>query len=149
MNVLHVLPDFPFPADNGARADVWSRIVAMKSLGYSIDVLVMAQKLRPAPSHVTEVRRVVDNLHFVERRPLRKCLATRRPTYISRNATLSEYPLTRAYDVVILEAENTIPITENRSLRADFRVLRVHNDEITYLREFLTREENFTRRQFL
>jgi polysaccharide biosynthesis protein PslH len=149
MNVLHVMPDFPFPADNGARADVWSRIVAMKSLGHSIDVLVMAQKARPSPTHLMEVRRLVDNLHFVERRPLRYCLATRLPTYISRNATLSEHPLTREYDVTIMEAEDTIAITDNPSLRTGLKVLRVHNDEITYLREFLKAEENFTKRQFL
>jgi glycosyltransferase involved in cell wall biosynthesis len=143
------MPDFPFPPDNGARADVWSRIVAMKSLGYSIHLLVMAQKLQPSPSHVTAVRRVVDSLHFVERRPLRKCVATRRPTYISRNTTLSEHPLTRAYDVTIMEAEDTVAITENPSLRTGLKVLRVHNDEIMYLREFLTLEESFIRRQFL
>jgi polysaccharide biosynthesis protein PslH len=149
MNVLHVMPDFPFPTNNGARADVWSRIVAMKSLGYRIDVLVMAQKLRPSPSHLRQVCEVVDGLHFVERRPLRKCLATRFPTYISRNATLSEHPLTREYDVTIMEAEDTLAITDNPTLRTGQRVLRVHNDEITYLREFLKAEEDFTRRQFL
>lgn len=149
MNVLHVMPDFPFPANNGARADVWSRIVAMKALGYSIDALVMAQKLRPSQSDITQVRRAVDSLHFVERRPLRNCLATRLPTYISRNARLSEYPLAREYDVTIMEAEDTIAITDNPSLRTGLTVLRVHNDEITYLREFLNAEENFARRQFL
>lgn len=149
MNVLHVMPDFPLPADNGARADVWSRIVAMKSLGYSIDVLVLGQKIRPSPTYVTSVRRVVDSLHFVERRPLRKCLLTRQPTYISRNATLSDHPLTRDYDVTIMEAEDTIAITDNPTLCTGLRVLRVHNDEIRYLREFLKAEENFARRQFL
>jgi glycosyltransferase involved in cell wall biosynthesis len=149
MNVLHVMPDFPFPTDNGARADVWSRMVAMKALGYSIDALVMAQKVRPSPSDITQVRGVVDSLHFVERRPLRNCLATRLPTYISRNATLSEHPLAREYDVTIMEAEDTIAITDNPSLRTGLTVLRVHNDEITYLREFLKAEENFAKRQFL
>jgi polysaccharide biosynthesis protein PslH len=149
MNVLHVMPDFPLPADNGARADVWSRIVAMKTLGYSVDVLVMAQKIGPSPDNVAEVRHVVDSLHFVERRPLRKCMATRLPTYISRNGTLSECPLTREYDVTIMEAEDTIAITENPSLRTGMKVLRVHNDEITYLREFLKAEDSFAKRQFL
>src|SRR3954452_22422090 len=149
MNVLHVLPDFPFPADNGARADVWSRIVAMKTLGYTIDVLVMAQKLRPASSHVAEVCRLVDSLQFIERRPLRKCIATRLPTFISRNSALSEHPLVRPYDVTIMEAEDTVAITDNPSLQTGLTVLRVHNDEIAYLREFLKLEENFTRRQFL
>jgi polysaccharide biosynthesis protein PslH len=149
MNILHVMPDFPFPADNGARADVWSRIVAMKSLGYRIDVLVMAQKLRPSPAHVREVRQVVEGLHFVERQPLRKCLASRLPTYISRNATLAQYPLTKDYDVTILEAEDTLAITDNPTLHTGQRVLRVHNDEVTYLREFLKAEEDFARRQFL
>jgi len=149
MNVLHVMPDFPLPADNGARADVWSRIVAMKSLGYVIDVLVIGQRVRPTLTSMTQLRRVVDSLHFVQRLPLLNCLATREPTYISRNARLSEYPLTKQYDVTIMEAEDTIGVMENPTLRTSLKVLRVHNDEITYLREFLKVEENFAKRQFL
>src|SRR5258708_16782119 len=149
MKVLHVMPDFPCPPDNGARADIWARLQAMSRLGYEIHVLVMAQKIRPKERHVAELRSVVSNLQFVERHPLRKCLATVTPTYISRNVTLSQLPLTEQYDLTLMEAEDALPICDNPSLKTALRVLRVHNDEISYMWEFAKATESFLRRQFI
>lgn len=149
MKVLHVMPDLPCPPDNGARADIWARLQAMKRLGYSVHALVMAQKTSPKERHVTEMRALVSKLQFVERRPLRACLATITPTYISRNAGLSELPLTEQYDLTLMEAEDSLPICDNPSLKTAVRVLRVHNDEIAYLWEFARAEENFLRKQFV
>jgi len=149
MKILHVMLDFPYPPDNGARADVWGRLLAMKRLGYQVDALVMAQKRKPEEHHMVETRKVVRNVKFVERLPLRKCLATIAPTSVSRNSKLSEIPLVEHYDLTIMEAEDTIAICDNPSLDTRMRVLRVHNDEIAYLREFGKAEERFLKRQFI
>ncbi len=76
MNVLHVMSEFPCPPDNGVRADIWVRLRAMARLGYSIDTVVMRQKLLPDAHHVAELRSLVRELRFVERQPLRECLAS-------------------------------------------------------------------------
>ncbi|UWZ83719.1 glycosyltransferase family 4 protein [Occallatibacter riparius] len=149
MKILHVIPDFPFPPDNGARADVWSRLVAMKSLGYSVDVLVMAQKRTPSPEQISAVRDVVDSLHFIEPKPRYKCIVTRLPTYIARSASLIEHRLTSEYDVTLMEAEHTFAITQNPTLRTKRTVVRVHNDEIAWLREAMKLEESTLRKQIL
>jgi len=149
MKVLHVMPDLPCPPDNGARADIWARLQAMKRLGYSVHALVMAQKTPPKERHVAEMRSLVSRLQFVERRPMRTCLATITPTYISRNRGLSELPLTEPYDLTLMEAEDSLPICDNPSLKTALRVLRVHNDEIAYLWGFAKAEENFLKRQFV
>jgi glycosyltransferase involved in cell wall biosynthesis len=148
MKVLHVMSHFPCPPDNGARADIWARLQAMNRLGYSVHALVIAQKVPPNERHVAEMRGLVSSLRFVERRPLRKCLATITPTFISRNFSLSEVPLTGQYDLTLMETEDTVPICDNPSLKTNLRVLRVHNDEIAYLWKFAKAEENFLRRQF-
>jgi polysaccharide biosynthesis protein PslH len=149
MKILHVIPDFPFPPDNGARADVWSRIVAMKSLGYSVDVLVIAQKRTPSPEEISEVRHLVDSLHFIEPKPRYKCIVRRIPTYIARNASLTQHRLTKEYDLTLMEAEHTFAITQNPTLQTKRTVVRVHNDEIAWLREAMKLEENTARKQLL
>jgi glycosyltransferase involved in cell wall biosynthesis len=149
MKILHVMPDLPCPPDNGARADIWARLQAMNRLGYSVHALVMTQKVPPKERHVAEMGGLVSRLQFVERRPMRSCLATITPTYISRNSGLSELPLTEQYDLTLMEAEDSLPICDNPSLKTASRVLRVHNDEIAYLWEFAKAEENFLRKQFV
>ena len=149
MKILHVIPDFPFPPDNGARADVWSRLVAMKSLGYSVDVLVIAQKRAPSPTQIEEVRKLVDSVHLIEPKPRYKCILSRMPTYIARSASLTEHRLTREYDLTLMEAEHTFAITQNPTLRTKRTVVRVHNDEIAWLREAMKLEENAARKQLL
>jgi len=149
MKILHVMPHFPYPPDNGARADIWARLRAMNNLGYSVDALVVAQKATPKERHVTEMRSLVSTLQFVERRPLRNCLATITPTFISRNSKFSELPLTEQYDLTLMETEGALPICDNPLLKTTLRVLRVHNDEITYMWELAKAEENFLRKQFV
>jgi glycosyltransferase involved in cell wall biosynthesis len=149
MKVLHVMPDLPCPPDNGARADIWARLKAMKRLGYSVHALVMAQKVPPKERRVEEMRNLVSSLQFVEPRPLWTCLPSVIPTYIRRNSALSKLPLTEHYDLTLMEAEDALPICDNLSLKTALRVLRVHNDEISYLWEFAKAEERFLKRQFV
>ena len=120
----------------------------MKHLGYAVHALVMAQKSVPKDRHVEEMLSLVTSLQFVKRRPLLKSLATITPTYISRNCGLSELPLKDQYDLTLMEAEDALPICDNPSLKTTLRVLRVHNDEVSYMWEFAKAEENFLRRQF-
>jgi glycosyltransferase involved in cell wall biosynthesis len=149
MNVLHVMSDLPFPPDNGARADIWARLLAMSRLGYRVHALVIAQKRRPSERQLDEMRRLVCNLEFVERRPLRKCLATLTPTCISRSSGLAEFQLTGHYDVTLMESEEAVPICGNPFLNTKLRVLRIHNDEVAYLRELAKAEERLLKKYFL
>jgi len=149
MKILHVMPDLPCPPDNGARADVWARLRAMHRLGHSVDALVMAQKVTPKEHHLADMRRLVSNLRFVERRPLRECFASITPTCIARNSKLSEVALTEQYDLTLMEAEAAVPICDNPSLKTRMCVLRVHNDEIRYMWQFAKAEESFLRKQFI
>lgn len=147
MKMLHVMSEFPYPPNNGMRADIWDRIRAMSRLGYSIDIVVTSQKPAPETRHVAELRALVSGLQFVERRPLRKCLATVAPTLIARNKTLAEVPLRGQYDLTLAEGDGAFPIFENPQLQTTLRVLRVHNNESAWMWAAAKTEEGFLRKQ--
>jgi glycosyltransferase involved in cell wall biosynthesis len=149
MKVLHVMTHFPWPPNNGARADIWARLLAMKELGYSVHVLVIGQKTPPSDREMAEVKKVVDRIDLIDRRSAWECLASFKPTNIARNSPLADFPLTQPYDVTIMEAEDTFPICSNPTLKTSWRVIRIHNDEVNYLWEFARHEEKFMRRQFV
>jgi polysaccharide biosynthesis protein PslH len=148
MKILHVMSEFPCPSLNGIRADIWDRIRAMCRLGHRIDTVVMKQKLPPEAHDVAHLRQYVNSLEFVERRPLRRCLATIRPTAVARNGALADLRLCREYDVTLAEGDDTLPIFENPRLQTKQRVLRVHNNEAAYYWAAGKTEENFLRKQF-
>src|SRR5580693_3502130 len=106
MKVLHVMTHFPWPPNNGARADIWARLLAMKELGYSVHALITAQKTPPDARDMAEAKKLVDRIDFVDRRSAWKCLVSYEPTNISRNRPLAEFPLTEPYDLTIMEAED-------------------------------------------
>jgi glycosyltransferase involved in cell wall biosynthesis len=149
INILQVMPEFPCPPDNGIRADIWDRLRAMRRLGYRVHALVVKQKTSPDKSYVQQMRDLVENLDFIERRALRQSLITIAPTFASCNCLLAEFPLTQKYDVVLVEGEHVVSIYDNPRLQVDLRVLRVHNDESAYLWELAKTERRILRRQFL
>jgi glycosyltransferase involved in cell wall biosynthesis len=148
MKILHVMSEFPYPPTHGMRADILDRIRALVRLGCNIDVVAMRQKQIPEEQHVAAVRQLVNSLQFVERRPLRKCLATVIPTAVARNKALEEVPLCKPYDLVLAEDEDTIPIFGNPSLETRVRVLRVHDHKSSSMRAAARAEERFLRKQF-
>ena len=148
LNILHVMPEFPYPPDAGVRADIWSRLQAINSLGHSIDAIVMQQKLVPEKRYVAEMRKFVNSLRFVARRPLRMCLATTVPTMVALNKTLEKLQLREQYDITLVESEREFSIFDNPTLQTKIRALRVHNDESAYMALNAKTEESFLRRQF-
>jgi len=147
MKILHVMSEFPYPPDNGSRADIWGRLQTMSHLGHSIDALVMSTKRVPRERDTAEVRRFVNSLQFVDRRPMRQCLATLAPTSVACNKPLAEVPLREQYDITIAEGDSLFPIFENPGLQTAVRALRVHNNESIRMWASAQTEEGFLRRQ--
>ena len=141
------MPEFPYPPDNGCRADIWGRLQAMSHLGHGIDALVMSTKRVPGERDAAEVRRFLNSLRFVDRRPMRQCLATLAPTSVACNKPLAEVPLRGQYDITIAEGDSLFPIFENPGLQTAVRALRVHNNESVRMWASAQTEEGFLRRQ--
>jgi len=147
MKILHVMTEFPCPPNDGIRADIWSRLRSMSRLGYSIDVLVMKSKVMPEERHIAQIRGLVNRLHFVERRPLLRCLATVTPTDVVRNGMLADVQLTEHYDLTLAERDSAFPIFNNPRLKTKLRVLGIHDNEVTRMRASAQAEERLLKRQ--
>lgn len=148
MRVLHVISECPYPPNNGGRADVWARIEAMAELGYAIDLVIMTPDGSVSEEAATHILRYVKSLRIVRQYSTRSRVATMAPTRVSRNARLKRLPLDQTYDLTLMEAEDSVPILDNPTLRSALCVLRVHNNERRYMADLSKAEEKFLRRQF-
>lgn len=57
-------PDTPYPANRGGRADVWRRILALRQLGFDVQLICFFDDLdgkRPSPHDVKEIESVVSS----------------------------------------------------------------------------------------
>ncbi len=139
--ILVVAPDFPYPPNHGGRVDVWKRILALKDLGYKIDLLVTIKET-PSNADITVVEGVTDNVIIVNRHKMTKGLLSIRPHQVeNRNAFISA-KLPNSYDFVLLEGSPCEAALRNPSLKAKHIILRVHNDEALYFKKLSDSTKN-------
>ena len=129
--ILIVAGFFPYPCYFGGAFDVYGRIVALKQLGYTID-LVSTCKVHPPDKDIAEVQSLVDNIYIVERKNRFIDLFHPEPLQAVSRKKLKNVTLHNAYDLVVLEAESMAPILDNKSLHAAKIAVRIHNDESKY-----------------
>jgi len=133
--ILIVASDFPYPTNHGARMDIWGRILALKQLGFYID-LVATVKEQPCDEDLAIVGNIVSGSVIICQRKIRLIdLLSMEPLQVKSRSMLKELPLQLYYDIVLLESEYSLSILDNTSLRVGEIVLRVHNDEEKYLKE--------------
>lgn len=140
--ILIVASDFPYPTNHGARMDIWGRMLALKQLGFYID-LVATVKEKPGDEELAMVRKIVSGDVIICQRKVRFIdLLSIQPLQAKSRGLLKKIPLERDYDILLLESEYNLSILDNPSLRVGEIVLRIHNDEEKYLRE-LSRSARF------
>jgi len=135
VNVLHVMKWFPYPPNNGFCSDIWERMLSMRRLGCTIDLVVIAPREEIEAEALAKVQSVVRRLIIVSRRHWLKSAFRWTPTLVARNGNLAHLSLDDDYDLVLAESEHMMPIFDNPSLKVRRRVLRVHNDEAKYMWE--------------
>jgi polysaccharide biosynthesis protein PslH len=145
--LLIVMPDFPFPPNYGGRVDMWSRIKLLNRMGLQVD-LVASVKDVPSEQEAQEVRRCVCSLTLVKREMGPMKLLSLEPFSVRSRYNLRNIPLSNSYSAVILETEHVATILQNPTLRADKRILRVHNDEAHYYRELSGSSHELWRKAF-
>jgi polysaccharide biosynthesis protein PslH len=145
--ILVVASDFPYPPHHGAAVDMWSRILSLKRLGFTLD-LIATVRSHPKQEDMDVVRAFVEQLWIVERdRGISAALALT-PFQVRSRAALKNVALTEAYDVALLESEYVAPILENVSLKAKVRILRSENAQARYFREMSGSAEGWSERCF-
>jgi len=132
--VLVVAFDFPYPPHHGAAVDMWNRIVSLKRLGFSLD-LVATVRREPKQEHIDAVQAVVERVWIVRRNRRVSSVLSLVPFQVRSRMALQTVPLSGAYEAVVLESEYVSPILENERLAAKLRILRLATDEPRYYRE--------------
>lgn len=133
--ILIVAPDLPYPPNHGARLDIWGRILALRQIGYTIDLAATVKK-PPLDADLDAVRAAIGGEVMICLRRRRILdLLSRLPFQAKSRSRLKTLSLAGSYDVVLLESEYGASVLANPSLQANKIVLRIHNDEKHYLRE--------------
>lgn len=132
--VLVVAFDFPYPPHHGAAVDMWNRIVSLKRLGFSLDLVATVRK-EPKQEHIDAVQAVVERVWIVRRNRRVSSVLSLVPFQVRSRMALQNVPLSGSYEAVVLESEYVSPILENERLAAKLRILRLATDEPRYYRE--------------
>lgn len=145
--ILIVANDFPYPPHHGAAVDIWGRILSLKRLGFTLDVIVTV-KSRPSHADIDALQAVVSHLWVLERDVRFSAALFLSPFQVRSRRALKEVSLSEKYDAVLLESEHVGSILENSRLQAKARILRSQNDEARYFRELSKSSHNWKERLF-
>jgi glycosyltransferase involved in cell wall biosynthesis len=129
--ILVVSPDFPYPPRHGGLVDIWRRILALKGLGFEVD-LVATVKEKPSREHLDFVSQFVGCTYFVNRTSHLRSMLSVGPAQVALRRDIRLLQLTKTYDYALLETEFGGGILDNPSLRCDKVILRIQNDESRY-----------------
>jgi hypothetical protein len=140
--ILIVSGFFPFPSHFGGAYDVFERIKGLKSLGFKIDLLC-TYKAFPKKEEIDFVKTYIEELFLVERKNRFQDLFKVKPLQVISRNELKNVVLHQKYDFTILESECVGQILQNKSLRADEVILRVHNNESKYFKELANSTSSF------
>lgn len=142
--ILVVSPDFPYPPTDGARADIWGRLQALKALGYTVEMIATVKSL-PDDESLREIRKICSNVQIIERRRKWRSMLSLRPFQLISRLDLQNAPLSASYDAAILEGEYVTTILKNKSFDTRVRILRVHNDSARNFEQLAKSETSFLR----
>lgn len=144
-SILVVAMDFPYPPGHGSAVDMWERILVLKEMGYRVDLLATVNEM-PGEDLKQAVREHVGNLWIVLRgRGLRSALSFL-PFQVRSRIDLQNVQLGQHYDAVVLESEYVAAFLENPAARQTKLILRVHNEQFEYFREFAEGSRNLLKK---
>ncbi|MHB1938693.1 MAG: glycosyltransferase family 4 protein [Acidobacteriaceae bacterium] len=146
-SILVVAMDFPYPPGHGSAVDMWTRILVLKEMGYRVDLLASVNEM-PGEYLMRTVREYVGDLRIVlRRRGLRSALSFL-PFQVRSRIDLQNVQLGQHYDAVVLESEYVAAFLKNPAARQTKLILRVHNEQIGYFREFAEGTANWLKKLY-
>ena len=131
LEILYVCTDFPYPPINGGLVDMWNRILALRDLGVTVDLIVTVAT-EPDDSARRKVANCVRRLIFSRRARGIRGLFSVKAGQAAIRRDLRDVELIENYDVVLMQTEFVSEILNNRTLSAKATIIRVDNDEHAY-----------------
>lgn len=141
MKILIVCSDFPYPADHGARVDIWGRIQVLVDLGWKIHLAVCGRD-RPSQEDLEAVNTYVEQVMLCDRSSKLANFLHATPMQARSRDELRHMDIDGDYDYVLLEGDYVYPILDNPKIRYDRVILRVHNDEAVYFKALARSTKN-------
>lgn len=145
--ILLVANDFPYPPTHGAAIDMWWRIKTLKKLGYQVDIVATVKSM-PPEEDIQALQAEVAQLFIVQRQRGLKSAMSALPFQVQSRAALRTVALSNEYKAVVMEAEHVASILQNPTLRAQNRILRLHNDEVRFFQELSKSSKSIVRKAF-
>ncbi|UZO81875.1 glycosyltransferase [Aquimarina sp. ERC-38] len=140
--ILIVSGYFPYPTLFGGTFDIWERIKGIKQLGCEVD-LIYTYKSLPKKEDLLVVQKHVEIIGNVKRVNNPFYLLHRKPLQVVSRKELKSIQFKRHYDIVVLESESVGEILENKTLKRNKTILRVHNNEAKFFKNLARSTSNF------
>lgn len=132
--ILVVAMNFPYPPDHGSAVDMWTRILILAEMGYSVDLLASVREM-PDEDRMQAVRERVGNLWVVRRRCGLRSALSFLPFQVRSRIDLQDVMLGQRYDAILLEADYVAAFLKNPIARQTKLILRIHNEQVGFFRE--------------
>jgi glycosyltransferase involved in cell wall biosynthesis len=126
---------------------MWWHIQTLKKLGFRVDVVATVKSM-PSEEDICALKGEVDQLFIVQRQRGFRSAAAVLPFQVKSRAGLRTVALSKEYKAVVMVAEHVASILQNPSLRAQKRILRLHNDEVHFFQELSKSSKNVLRKAF-
>lgn len=146
-SILVVANDFPYPPDHGAAVDTWALILILAEMGYSVDLLASVREL-PDKDRMQVMRERVGNIWVVPRRCGPRSALSFVPFQVRSRIDLRDVAISQRYDALILGADYVAPFLKNPAATGAKRILRIHNEQISYFRELAEGAANLLKKYY-
>ena len=131
--ILVVANDFPYPPNHGDAVHTWSLILALKQLGFALDLIATVRSY-PKQEYLDVVQGIVEHVYLEQRSRGISTALSLTPFQVRSREVLQNVRLTEAYVAVLLKSDYVAPILDNTFLKAKARIL-VADGEARYFRE--------------
>jgi glycosyltransferase involved in cell wall biosynthesis len=126
---------------------MWWHIQTLKKLGFRVDVVATVKSM-PPEEDIRALIAEVGQLFIVLRQRGFKSGVAALPFQVQSRVALRTVALSKEYKAVVMVAEHVASILQNPSLRAQKRILRLHNDEVRFFQELSKSSKNVLRKAF-
>lgn len=143
--ILIVTTQSPYPTHHGGAFDVFEKLIGIKKLGFTID-LVITTKFLIKDDDKLFLKKIVNKLYIVERKNKILDLFSLYPIQYKSRINLKKIVFNDYYNHVLLESEFLSSILLNKTLNYGKLYFRVHNNESYYFRQLAASTNNLIKK---
>jgi polysaccharide biosynthesis protein PslH len=146
-NILIVCSQSPYPTFHGGAFDVFERIKGIRNLGHNID-LVIVSKTNILQNHLDEIKKYSDKVYLVKRENKISDLISLKPLQYNSRKKIQNITFETTYDKIILESEYLFSIINNKTLKYNKLIVRIHNNEFQYFKQLAKSTSNILKKLY-